>query len=174
MRNVLLPGYRGEVYRTNQGTLLLFMCGAERWAGPWPGMTWDTLYDKYVPLYTQLPSNRGKVPSIWIGPPNNYCRTAIIGGQYKEYLNLVLNNRYEEAQSLIVAPQCNNISEFKCCSFECWFQSELQAIINNINYAVYFDRDCTEDRKKLAKFREAFKPFKNRWSQYRQKWLSGS
>ena len=159
MKKVYMPEYQGEVFKTDQGTLLLFMCDAERWVGLWPGMSWDTFYDKYYPQYTSLPSYRFKAPVIWIGPYVNYCRRAVIGGQNGEYGWLVRNKRYEEADRLVLKPQCDKVTKYRHCSFECWYALEKQLLLGTPVF---------------LQFEAVFKPFKNRWMPFRQKWLNGS
>ena len=172
MRMQYIPGYNGKVFRTNQGTLLLFMGGAEKWLGPWPNLTWDILYDNYAPRYMELTANFTKMPLIWIGPHTKFCRGPIIGGRYGEFQYLVSTDQYGAAKKLIIKPRCNNITNFKCCSFDCWYLSEQQAITNDIKYAVHHGQNHTVYMEKLRHFRQAFSFLRNRWTKYRQKWQS--
>jgi hypothetical protein len=167
MKTVYIPGYQGEIFKTDQGTLLLFM-GDEKWIGVWPGMSWDTFYDQYYPKYTQMSSQRN-IPTIWIGRFINYCRPAIIIGRYREYNYLIQHSRYEEAKRLIIKPQCNNVSKYKHCSFECWYSLEQQILSDDIKYNLYHGQDPSASYNKFLRFEAVFKPLKNKWVRYREK-----
>lgn len=160
MEIVHRPEYKGEVYRTPRGTLLLFMGGADRWLGPWPGMSWDILYDRYGPIYLNLLQTR--YPSIWIGPLVDYCRPSIVT-RPKEYSNLVRQFKFDAAHKLVIKPRCNNVTQYQRCSFECWYLAERQLLVGRII-------DGTEPRESLDRFEQAFGPFKSEWTKYRKRW----
>ena len=161
--------YTGKTYKTAKGTVLLFIDGAERWLGPWPGMSWDILYDEYIPKYISLPEYSSKSPSVFIGPDRDYCRETIVDGDYNEYIKLIISRRYNEAKKLLVKEQCNNITNYEFCSFECWYLSEKQALLHSDKYAKYHRLDSRTQYNKLRHFENVFRPIKNRWEQYRHK-----
>ena len=142
-----------ETHRTSNGTILLFIGGADRWAGPWPGMSWDILYDKYITKYKILSEYRSKVPTIIIGPKTDYCRPIILKSDQDEYFSLILERSFREAEKLILKPQCDNVTQYQHCSFECWYLLEKQFLI--------------QENKPLRLFEAAFKSLSNRWDQYR-------
>lgn len=173
MKTSYMAEYQGYVSRTNGGILLLFTNGADKWQGPWPGMTWDILYDKYTPRYTKLPSECKDVPAIIIGPCTDYCRGPIIGGDYGEFHYLMSTNQYEKANQLIIKQMCYNLTNYQHCSFECWYLSEQQALKDDIQYIKSRRLNSTAAINKLLKFEAVFKQFNDKWTQYRQKWVSG-
>ena len=142
-----------ETHRTSNGTILLFIGGADRWDGPWPGMSWGILYDKYIPKYKLLSEYRSKVPTIIIGPKTDYCRPIILKSDQDEYFSLILERNFREAEKLILRPQCDNVTQYQHCSFECWYLLEKQFLI--------------QENKPLRSFEATFKSICNRWDQYR-------
>lgn len=140
------------IHRTPNQTILLFIDGADKWTGPWPGMSWDTLYDKYIPKYKSLSEYRTKVPTIIIGPKTDYCRPIILKSNQHEYFNLILERRFRDAREHIAKEQCDNLTEYQHCSFECWYLSEKQLLIN--------------ENRPLKLFELTFKSLCNRWDQY--------
>lgn len=175
MKNIYMPGYQGRIFRTDRShTLLLFMGGADKWLGPWPTTSWDTFYDRYAPQYMELSEYRTKLPTIFLGPAIDFCRAAIIGGHYGEFNYFVSTNQYDEAEKLILKPQCDRVTQYKHCSFDCWYLSERQFITDDIKYAVHFREDATKHQQRLRRFEMVFKLLNNRWGPYRQKWVSES
>lgn len=163
------PQFKGRTFRTDGGIILLFMGGAEQWVGPWPDMTWDTLYDTYVAKYADMAKAK-KIPVVWIGPQVDYCREPIVGGSYGEFNNLVIAGNIDEASKLLLRSRCENVTKHKHCSFECWYLSEKQSITNDIQYAIHTQRNHASLTKKLREFEKVFKPLEDRWKDHRQEW----
>jgi hypothetical protein len=172
MKTSFVAEHQGYVSRTNGGILLLFTNGADKWQGPWPEMSWDTLYDKYIPQYTKLPPECKEVPAIILGPCTDYCRGPIIGGNYGEFQYLMSTGQHERAAQLIIKRECYNLTNYQHCSFECWYLSEQQALKDDIQYAHSHRQNATAAVNKLLKFEAVFKRFVNRWVQYHQQWTT--
>lgn len=163
------PQFKGRTFRTDGGTILLFMGGADKWVGPWPDMTWDTLYDTYVSKYIDI-SKAKSIPVIWIGPYVDYCREPIISGSHGEFNQLVMTGRIEEANKLLIKSRCENMTGYKHCSFECWYLSEKQSMTNDIRYLVHSGKSPSIPQKKLLIFEKTFKAIEDRWKKHRQQW----
>jgi hypothetical protein len=124
--------YDEHIYRTDGGQLLIFIGDSDKWKAPYPGKTWDNLYDTDLYNIGLFRPQFKILPYQVIGPAYEWCRTAFIKNSNK-FNDLILHENFNAASKLVIFPKCENIiNNYKHCSMKCWYLDLAQSIMHSI------------------------------------------
>lgn len=100
--------YGSNVFQTDGGVLLMFTAGADKWAGVFPGCSWDHFYDNImVNLNCQY-----MVPLVF---KQRFSKPTII-----------------EGSTIGSCVKCSEPTDYKFCSVSCWFFDTIELVRNII------------------------------------------